>query len=86
MPEVEAMIKPSVASRAYLDVSRVSDGRYCVAVVRNGIWSRKSYTATAQAVVKQAQRAGNLPIQTTDHELRTLCVDHQISISDDYGQ
>jgi hypothetical protein len=30
--------------------------------------------------VKQAQRAGNIPIHTSDAELRRLCLDHLVEI------
>lgn len=80
MSEYTTPADPSAQPLSYLDVFRVSDGRYCVVVVRNGASSRKSYTAEVQAVVKQAQRAGDLAIQTADRELRELCAHYLIPL------
>lgn len=57
----------------YLDVSRLADGRYCVQFVKDGAPSRTSYAGEAEAVVRQAQRAGNIPVRTRDAELRHAC-------------
>jgi len=59
---------------AYLEVSRLSDGRYCVAYT-TGTVSRRSYTLSVEQVVRQAQRAGNIPIRTDDDALRQHCQD-----------
>lgn len=67
-------------SQPYLDVLRLDDGRYCVQFMRSGTPPRKSYTPHAQAVVKQAQRAGHIPVHTTDEELRQLCQDHMVQL------
>jgi hypothetical protein len=64
----------------YLDVVRLGDGRYSVQFVKQGALPRTSYTNQAHAVVKQAQRAGNIPIHTSDAELRRLCLDHLVEI------
>ena len=57
---------------AYLDVSRLPDGRYAV-VYTAGTVRRRSYTPAVDQVVRQAQRAGNLPIRTSDESLRQRC-------------
>jgi hypothetical protein len=66
--------------KAYLDVVRLEDGRYCVQFVKRGSVPRTSYTGQAGAVVKQAQRAGNIPIRTGDAELRRMCNDKQVEL------
>jgi hypothetical protein len=65
---------------AYLDVVRMEDGRYCVQFVKRGAVPRTSYTGYAGAVVKQAQRAGNIPIHTGDAELRRMCSDQLVEL------
>jgi hypothetical protein len=64
----------------YLDVVRLGDGRYSVRFVKHGAIPRTSYTNHADAVVKQAQRAGNIPIHTSDTDLRRLCRDQLVEI------
>ncbi len=64
----------------YLDVTRVEDGRYCVQFVKHGVMPRTSYTGHADVVVKQAQRAGNIPIHTSDADLRRLCRDQLVEL------
>jgi hypothetical protein len=64
----------------YLDVERVADGRYCVQFIKERSTPRKSYTAHAGDVVKQAQRAGHIPIRTEDEELRRLCRDRMVKL------
>ena len=64
----------------YLDVMRVEDGRYCVQFVKHGAVPRTSYTGQADAVVKQAQRAGNIPIHTSDADLRRICRDQLVEL------
>ena len=64
----------------YLDVMRLADGRYCVQFVKQGVVPRTSYTGQADAVVKQAQRAGNIPIHTSDADLRRLCRDQLVEL------
>jgi hypothetical protein len=64
----------------YLDVERVADGRYCVQFIKERGTPRKSYTAHVGDVVKQAQRAGNIPIRTEDEELRRLCRDCMVKL------
>jgi len=64
----------------YLEVVRLGDGRYSVQFVKPDALPRTSYTNQADAVVKQAQRAGNIPIHTSDAELRRLCRDHLVEI------
>jgi len=60
--------------RAYLAVTRMPDGRYCVAYTV-GTVRRRSYTPSAEQVIRQAQRAGDLPISTDDDVLRQRCQD-----------
>jgi hypothetical protein len=57
----------------YLDVVRLGDGRYQVQLMKHGVIPRTSYTRQAEAVVKQAQRAGNIPIHTSDADVQRLC-------------
>ena len=64
----------------YLDVVRQGDGRYCVQFVKHGTVPRTSYTGQVGAVVKQAQRAGNIPIHTSDADLRRMCRDQQVEL------
>jgi hypothetical protein len=65
---------------AYLDVARLENGRYCVRFVKDGLVPRTSYTNHSDAVVRQAQRAGNIPVRTVDAELRHLCRDHLLEL------
>lgn len=58
----------------HLIVTRAPDGRYCV-IYRNGGMSRRSYTPSLEQVVRQAQRAGGIPISTEDEALRQRCRD-----------
>lgn len=67
-------------SRPYLDVVRQSDGRYRVQLVKHGVVPRTSYTGQPGAVVKQAQRAGNLPIRTSDADVQRLCRDQSVEL------
>ena len=64
----------------YLDVVRLGDGCYCVQFVKHGAIPRTSYTGQADAVVKQAQRAGNIPIHTSDADLRRKCRDQLVEL------
>ena len=64
----------------YLDVVRLGDGRYSVQLVKHGVVPRTSYTYQAGAVVKQAQRAGNIPIHTSDADLRRICGDQSVEL------
>jgi hypothetical protein len=64
----------------YLDVERLEDGRYRVQFVKSGATPRTSYTAFTDAVVKQAQRAGNIPVHTSDQDLQRLCRDHLVEL------
>ncbi|HET9222354.1 MAG TPA: hypothetical protein VFO07_07620 [Roseiflexaceae bacterium] len=64
----------------YLDVVRLDDGRYCVQFVKPGAVPRTSYTGQADAVVKQARRAGNIPIRTSDADLRRICRDQLVEL------
>ena len=65
---------------AYLDVVRQEDERYCVQFIKYGAIPRRSYTRHAGDVVKQAQRAGNIPIRTDDAELRRMCHDQLVEL------
>lgn len=60
--------------RAYLSVTRLPDGRYCVAYTTSRV-RRLSYTPSAEQVVRQAQCAGDIPISTDDAALRQCCQD-----------
>ena len=64
----------------YLDVMRMGDGRYCVQFVKHGVVPRTSYTGQAEAVVKQAKRAGNIPIHTSDADLQRICRDQLVEL------
>lgn len=64
---------------AYLEVTRLPDGRYCVAYTAGEV-SRKSYTPSLEQVVRQAQRAGGLPVRTDDGALRQLCEDAAVPL------
>jgi len=64
----------------YLDVVRLEDGRYCVQFVKQGAVPRTSYTGRVGDVVKQAQRAGNIPIHTNDADLWRLCRDQLVEL------
>ena len=64
----------------YLDVVRLGDGRYCVQFVKHGVVPRTSYTNQISVVVKQAQRAGNIPIHTSDADLRRMCRDQLVEL------
>jgi hypothetical protein len=66
--------------RTHLDVVRMEDGRYCVQFVKHGAVPRTSYTGHAGDVVKQAQRAGNIPVHTGDVELQRMCHDHLVEL------
>lgn len=66
----------------YLDVTRTTDGRYCVAFTR-GELSRRSYTPSADQVVVQAQRAGSLAVRTDDPALRQRCQEAGVALIDD---
>ena len=68
-------VKPST----YLDVTRTADGRYCVAFTRDGV-SRRSYTPSIEQVIGQAQRAGNIPVQTDDLALRQRCQEAGVAV------
>ncbi|MFL5806746.1 MAG: hypothetical protein ACJ8CR_34090 [Roseiflexaceae bacterium] len=65
---------------AYLDVVRLDDERYCVQFIKYGAIPRTSYTWHVGDVVKQAQRAGNIPIRTNDAELRRMCQDQSVEL------
>jgi hypothetical protein len=56
----------------YLLVTRTPDGRYCVDFTDSRV-SRRSYTRSAEQVVRQAQRAGGIPVRTDDGVLRECC-------------
>lgn len=62
----------SPAAPAYLDVTAVSDGRYCVVFTRAEV-GRRSYASSPAQVVGQARRAGGIPVRTDDEVLRGHC-------------
>jgi len=64
----------TVPASAYLVVTRMPDGRYCVAYT-DGEVSRRSYTPSVEQVIRQAQRAGRIPVRTDDEVLRQRCQD-----------
>jgi hypothetical protein len=66
--------------RPYLDVVRLGDGRYRVQLMKQGVVPRTSYTHQAEAVVKQAQRAGNIPIHTSDADVQRVCRDQLVEL------
>ena len=72
--------QPPIHHGPYLDVIRLGDGRYCVQFVKHGVAPRTSYTGHADAVVRQAQRVGNIPIHTSDADLRRICRDQLVEL------
>jgi hypothetical protein len=72
--------EPPLHHAPYLDVQRMGDGRYSVQFVKHGGVPHTSYTGHADAVVKQAQRAGNIPIHTSDADLRRICRDQLVEL------
>jgi hypothetical protein len=76
----DTMIGDNSYPGPYLDVVRLGDGRYSVQFVKPGAVPRISYTGQVSVVVKQAQRAGNIPIHTTDADLQRLCRDQQVEL------
>jgi hypothetical protein len=64
----------------YLHVVRLGDGRYQVQLVKQGVVPRTSYTLQAEAVVKQAQRAGNIPIHTSDADVQRICRNQSVEL------
>jgi hypothetical protein len=68
-----------IPSRAFLDVSRLPDGRFEVAFTQ-GELRRKSYTPSVELVVRQALRAGGIPVRTDDAELKQRCLDAQVPL------
>lgn len=65
--------------RAYLDVTRTTDGRFCVAFVR-GSFSRRSYTPSLDQVVAQARRAGSIAVRTDDLAVRQRCQEAGVAL------
>jgi hypothetical protein len=70
---------PTVPTQAHLVVTRAPDGRYSV-TYNNGDVSRHSYTSSMEQVIRQAQRAGHIPVQTDDPELRQGCQDASLPL------
>jgi len=64
----------------YLHAVRLDDGRYRVQFLKHGAVPRTSYTPQAGAVVKQAQRAGNIPIHTDDADLQAMCRSQHVEL------
>lgn len=60
--------------RIYLLVTKAPDGRYCVAYI-DGSTERRSYATSADQVIRQAQRAGDIPIRTDDDTIQRRCQD-----------
>lgn len=74
MAEAQPSPDTTQLDRAYLMVTRAPDGRYCVAYIDHGV-SRRSYTPSLDQVIRQAQRAGGIPVRTDDEELQQRCRD-----------
>lgn len=74
MAEAQPLTNDTQLDHAYLMVTRAPDGRYCVAYIDRGV-SRRSYTPSLDQVIRQAQRAGGIPVRTDDEELRQRCQD-----------
>lgn len=66
-------------ARPYLDVTRAPDGRYCVTFIR-GEFSRRSYTSSADQIVVQARRAGNIAVRADDPALRQQCHEAGVAV------
>lgn len=64
----------------YLAVTPAQDGRYCVQFVKHGFPPRTSYASSAGEVIQQAQRAGRLPVHTSDEALQQACRDQNIQL------
>lgn len=64
---------------AYLDVTRASDGRYCVAFIR-GEFNRRSYTPSVDQIIVQAKRAGSIAVRTDDDALRRRCEEAGVAL------
>lgn len=79
MAEAQPTTDETPHDRAYLMVTRAADGRYCVAYI-DGSVSRRSYTPSLDQVIRQAQRAGGLPIRTDDGALRQRCQDEALPL------
>lgn len=62
----------------YLLVNRMDDGRYRVVFMKPGQSPRTSYSRQSSEVVRQAQRAGNIPVCTADPELQRACEQQQV--------
>jgi len=69
----------STPDRAYLAVARLPDGRYAVSYTAGEV-SRRSYTPSVEQIIRQAQRAGNIPIRTDDDALRQRCQDVELPL------
>lgn len=69
----------TVPTDAHLVVTRTADGRYCVAYIRSGV-CRRSYTRSVEQVIRQAQRAGRLPVHTEDEVLRQRCHEAELPL------
>jgi hypothetical protein len=67
------------SARAYLDVTRAPDGRYCVTFIR-GEFSRRSYTSSAEQIIGQARRAGNIAVRADDADLRQHCHEAGVTV------
>ncbi|HMQ32778.1 MAG TPA: hypothetical protein PKD53_18750 [Chloroflexaceae bacterium] len=70
---------------AYLDVTRASDGRYCVAFVR-GQFNRRSYTNSVEQIIGQARRAGSIAVRTDDPDLRQRCQEAGVALLEPGGE
>lgn len=73
MTETQSPLQP------YLDVTRTSDGRYCVAFIR-GEFSRKSYASSVEQIIVQARRAGNIAVRADDAILRRRCYEAGVTV------
>ncbi|NNJ11646.1 hypothetical protein EKD04_015025 [Chloroflexales bacterium ZM16-3] len=79
MAEAQLVADGAQPDHAYLTVTREPDGRYCVVYQHGGV-SRRSYTSSLEQVIRQARRAGGIPINTDDGALRQRCVDESLTL------
>lgn len=79
MPKATRPSAESTTTRASLIVTRQPDGRYCV-VYTDGVVSRRSYTPSLEQIIRQAVRAGRIPISTDDGALRQRCLEVELPL------
>lgn len=79
MEEAPARTAGATPDRAYLTVTRLPDGRYCV-IHSASTHNRRSYTRVVEQVIHQAQHAGYIPVRTDDDLLRQHCQDADVPL------